>query len=143
MSLSADCGKGITFKSREGSMAAKKKAKKAAAKAAPPAVKITAVRKPMTKSMILNEIADKTELSKKQVSAVLDELAIVIQRHIKKRSPRQFKLSPLMKIEVKKKPATKARKGINPFTGEKTMFKAKPARNVVKIRPLKGLKDMV
>jgi nucleoid DNA-binding protein len=48
-----------------------------------------------------------------------------------------------MKVEVKRKPATKARKGINPFTGEETMFKAKPARNVVKVRPLKKLKDMV
>jgi len=48
-----------------------------------------------------------------------------------------------MKIEVKWKPATKARKGINPLTGEETMFKAKPARNVVKIRPLKKIKDMV
>jgi len=48
-----------------------------------------------------------------------------------------------MKLTVVRKPATKARKGINPFTGEETMFKAKPARNVVKIRPLKNLKDMV
>ena len=47
-----------------------------------------------------------------------------------------------MKVEVKKKPATKARKGINPFTGEETVFKAKPARRVIKIRPLKKLKDM-
>ena len=52
-------------------------------------------------------------------------------------------LPGLMKIEVKRKPATKARKGINPFTGQETMFKAKPARNVVKIRPLKKVKDMV
>jgi nucleoid DNA-binding protein len=48
-----------------------------------------------------------------------------------------------MKIEVKRKPATKARKGINPFTGEETIFKAKPARNVVRIRALKKVKDMV
>jgi nucleoid DNA-binding protein len=48
-----------------------------------------------------------------------------------------------MKIEVKRKPATKARKGINPFTDEETVFKAKPARNVVKIRPLKQMKGMV
>jgi hypothetical protein len=48
-----------------------------------------------------------------------------------------------MKLVVQRKPATKARRGINPFTGEETIFKAKPARNVVKIRPLKNLKDMV
>jgi len=115
----------------------------AARKKAAPARKIPAVKKPMTKSAIINELADKSELSKKQVSSVVDELAILIERHIKKRSPGKFVLPGLMKIEVKRKPATKARKGINPFTGEKTVFKAKPARNVVKIRPLKKLKEMV
>ena len=124
-------------------MAAKKRVKKSSAKKAAPARKIPAVRKAMTKSAILEEIAGNTDLSKKQVSSVLDELAILIERHIKKRGPGQFTLPGLMKVEVKRKPATKARKGINPFTGEETIFKAKPARNVVKIRPLKKVKDMV
>ncbi len=97
----------------------------------------------MTKSVILNEITANTGLTKKQVSSVIDELAILIERHIKKRAPGQFTLPGLMKIEVKRKPATKARKGFNPFTKEETVFKAKPARNVVKIRPLKKMKDMV
>lgn len=123
-------------------MAAKKKAAKKAKKAAP-ARKITAVRKPMTKSGIMAEISDKTGLTKKQVSSVLDEMTILIERHIKKGGAGQFSLPGLMKVEVKRKPATKARKGINPFTGEETIFKAKPARNVVKIRPLKKVKDMV
>lgn len=105
--------------------------------------KVAAVNTQMTKAAIMDEIAQNTDLSKKQVSSVLDELAILIERHIKKRSVGQFALPGLMKIEVKRKPATKARKGINPFTGEETVFKAKPARNVVKIRPLKKLKDMV
>jgi nucleoid DNA-binding protein len=123
-------------------MAAKKKAAKKAKKAAP-VRKITAVRKPMTKSGIMAEISDKTGLTKKQVSSVLDEMTILIERHIKKGGAGQFSLPGLMKVEVKRKPATKARKGINPFTGEETVFKAKPARNVVKIRPLKKVKDMV
>jgi nucleoid DNA-binding protein len=105
--------------------------------------KITAIKKPMTKSAIINEIAQNTELTKKQISSVFDELAILIERHIKKRAPGKFTLPGLMKIEVKRKPATKARKGINPFTREETVFKAKPARNVVKIRPLKKVKEMV
>ncbi len=112
-------------------------------KKATPTRKITAVKKPMTKSAIIGEIALNTEMTKKQVSAVLDELGILIERHIKKRSPGQFTLPGLMKIEVKKKPATKARKGINPFTKEEMVFKAKPARKVVKIRPLKKVKDMI
>jgi nucleoid DNA-binding protein len=66
-----------------------------------------------------------------------------IESHVKKGAAGQFTFPGLLKIEVRHKPATKAHKGVNPFTGEETMFKAKPARNVVKIRPLKRLKDMV
>ena len=132
-------------------MAKKKTAKKAPTKKSPkkvtkpsaPARKIPAVKKPMTKTEIINELAQNTELTKKQVSSVFDELAIVIERHIKKRSPGKFVFPGLMKIEVKKKPATKARKGINPFTREETTFKAKPAYRAVKIKPLKKMKDMV
>ena len=123
-------------------MVAKKTSKKQASRK-PITRGPTAVKEPMTKSAIINEIAGNAGLSKKQVSSVIDELGILIERHIKKRAPGQFKLPGLMKIEVKRKPATKARKGINPFTREETVFKAKPARNVVKIRPLKKVKDMV
>ncbi len=117
-------------------------AKKAGKKEAP-VRKITAVRKPMTKVGIIEEIASNTDLTKNQVASVFDELAIVIERHIKKRGPGKFSFPGLMAIDVKKRPATKARKGFNPFTREEMMFKAKPARKVLKIRPLKKLKDMV
>lgn len=123
-------------------MAAKKKGEKVAVKK-PVARKIPAVKKPMTKTEILKEVAVNTGLTKKQVSSVFDEFAIVIERHIKKRSPGKLVFPGLLKIEVKRKPATKARKGINPFTGEATVFKAKPARRAVKISPLKKVKDMV
>lgn len=123
-------------------MVARKSSKKGSAKK-PPARKEPAVKEPMTKAAVMNEIAEKAGVSKKQVSSVLEELSILIERHIKKRAPGKFTLPGLVKIEVKRKPATKARKGINPFTGEETIFKAKPARNVVKIRPLKKMKDMV
>ena len=105
--------------------------------------KTTAVKAPMSKSAILAEIADNTELTKKEVGTVLEELGVLIDRHVKKRSCGQFTLPGLCKIVTVKKPARKARKGINPFTGEEQMFKAKPATTVVKIRPLKKLKDMV
>jgi nucleoid DNA-binding protein len=123
--------------------AAKKTKKKAKAKKAAPVKRVTAVKKPMTKSGIMAELSGKTGLTKKQVSSVFDEMTVLIERHIKKGGAGQFSLPGLMKVEVKRKPATKARKGINPFTGEETIFKAKPARNVVKIRPLKKVKDMV
>ena len=126
-------------------MAARKAGKKQkASKKKETAVKKTvAVKAPLTKSAMMDEIAGSTGLARKQVSSVFDELSTLIERHIKKGAVGQFTLPGLMKIEVKRKPATKARKGVNPFTGEETIFKAKPARNVVKIRPLKKMKDMV
>ncbi len=81
-------------------------AKKAGKKEAP-VRKITAVRKPMTKVGIIEEIASNTDLTKNQVVSVFDELAIVIERHIKKRGPGKFSFPGLMAIDVKKKPATK------------------------------------
>lgn len=112
--------------------------KKAAARAGAGGVK-----KPPSKSEILGSIAESTELSRKQVASVFDALNGLIQDNLKPRGPGTFSVPGLMKIVVNKRPAKKARKGINPFTGEETVFKAKPASKVVKIRPLKNLKDMV
>jgi len=95
-----------------------------------------------TKSQILDTIAESTALSRKQVGSVLDELTNVIEGHIKKRAVGEFVLPGILKISTIRKPATKARKGINPFTKEEVMFKAKPAKTVVKVRPLKKLKEM-
>ncbi|MGL6160670.1 HU family DNA-binding protein [Microbulbifer sp.] len=122
--------------------AKKTAAKKTPAKKAAPAKKVTAVKEKYTKTQILNQIAENTELSRKQVQSVLDELTDVIHAHVKKRSVGEFALPGLLKITTVKKPAKKARKGINPFTGEETMFKAKPASTQVKVRPLKKLKEM-
>ena len=105
--------------------------------------KAAAVKKPPTKSEILNAIAEETELTRKDVASVFAALEGVIAKEMKPRGSGLFNLVGLCKIKVVKKPATKARKGINPFTGEETIFKAKPARKAVKILPLKGLKDMV
>ena len=98
--------------------------------------------KAATKSEILTNIAQATELSRKQVSAVFDALSGQIQGALGKKGPGLFVVPGLMKLTVIIKPATKARKGINPFTKEEQMFKAKPARKVIKIRALKALKDM-
>ena len=98
-------------------------------------------KKPSTKSEILSHLSDKTGLKRKEVAAVFDELANVIKRDLK--SAGIFNVMGLMKIKVVHKPAQPARKGINPFTKEEQMFKAKPARNVIKVQALKTLKDMV
>ena len=121
---------------------AKKAAKKAPAKkAAAPARKVTAITEKMTKSQIVASVADSTGLTKKQVSSVLEEMDTLIERSIKKRAVGEFTIPGVMKITTVKKPARKARKGINPFTGEETVFKAKPASIAVKVRPLKKLKE--
>lgn len=111
-------------------MAARKKAPAAAAK-------------PPTKSEILGHISEDTGLTRKQVGEVFDSLSGLIKKNLGRRGPGLFSVPGLMKIKVVKKPATKARKGTNPFTGEEMMFKAKPARKAVKVLPLKGLKEMV
>ncbi|GMR19663.1 MAG: hypothetical protein BMS9Abin36_0258 [Gammaproteobacteria bacterium] len=98
--------------------------------------------KPTTKSEVMTYISEETELTKKDVGNVFAALTDIIARDLKK-GPGVFTVPGLMKVKVVKKPAVPARKGVNPFTGEEMMFKAKPARNVVKVTPLKGLKDMV
>jgi len=95
-----------------------------------------------TKGEILNNIAQATELSRKQVASVFDALGNEIKNAVSKKGAGLFVVPGLMKINVKMKPATKARKGINPFTKQEQMFKAKPASRQIKIRPLKNLKDM-
>ncbi|MFA5864859.1 MAG: HU family DNA-binding protein [Phycisphaerae bacterium] len=96
----------------------------------------------LNKSEILASVAQTTELSRKQVASVFDALYGLIKTNVGKKGPGMFVVPGLMKIMVIQKPATKAHKGINPFTKEEQMFKAKPARKVIKVRPLKALKDM-
>jgi nucleoid DNA-binding protein len=102
-----------------------------------------AAPKPPTKTEVFSSIAETTSLSKRDVSAVFDAMAEQIKKSLSARGPKSFTIHGVCKIVVQHKPATKERQGTNPFTGEPTTFKAKPARNVVKIRPLKKLKDMV
>jgi len=95
-----------------------------------------------SKGEILSTAAEQTGLSRKQVAAVLESLAGQIKNALGKKGAGTFTVPGLMRINVINKPATKARKGINPFTKEEVMFKAKPARKVVKVRPLKNIKEM-
>lgn len=99
--------------------------------------------KTLTKSEVAAEIAGAAGITKKQTRAVFDALSGVIKQAVGKKGPGVFVVPGLMKIIVVQKPAVPARKGINPFTKQEQMFKAKPARKVVKVRALKALKDMV
>ena len=100
--------------------------------------------KPPTKSEIYASIVEDTGLTRKDVAAVFESLNASIKKSLGGRgAPGIFTIPGLLKLKVVKKPAKKARKGVNPFTGEEMMFKAKPASKVVKAAPLKALKDMV
>jgi len=124
--------------------AAKKKAtKKPTTAARKPARIVAAKEKPRSKSEVLGIISDHVGITKKEAAQVFEVMGDMIEQDLKKTSCGVFNVPGMMKVMVQRKPATKARKGINPFTGEETIFKAKPARNVVKVRPLKGLKDRV
>jgi nucleoid DNA-binding protein len=109
-----------------------------------PIKKLTALKEKFTKTQLINELVEKTELSKKEVASVLDELGDIIERHVKKRAIGEFTLPGLLKIKTVKKLAQKARKNVpNPFKpGELMDVSAKPASTRVKVLPLKKLKDM-
>jgi nucleoid DNA-binding protein len=107
------------------------------------AKKMPSFKDPVSKSILIKTITDVTTLSKKEVVAVLESLTQLIEKHVKSGGPGIFVLPGLMKISVVKKPARPARKGVNPFTGEEIMIKARPAYKAVKIKALKKLKEMV
>jgi nucleoid DNA-binding protein len=124
---------------------AKKAAPKSAgsAPAAPGTKPASNKVKSMTKADIYSEIADKTTLSKKQVAGVFDAMSDLIIKELGKKGPGLFIVPGLLKLKRVTKPATKAKQGINPFTKEPMLIKAKPARNVIKAAPLKALKELV
>ncbi len=98
---------------------------------------------PLSKSTLIQILVDKhaNNLTRKDVKGILESMASIGHAELKKNGV--FVVPGLVRMLVVKKPATKARKGINPFTGQETIFKAKPARKVVKGRPVKAAKDAV
>ncbi len=122
-------------------------AKKAAPKAADPKVAAATGEKlgtkPATKTEIYATLAEKTGLSKKQVSAVFEAFHELHSKELGKKGPGTLTVPNLYKIKVVHKPATKARPGFNPATKQPITIKAKPARKVIKIQPLKALKDLI
>ena len=105
--------------------------------------KAASSKKALTKSEIFSTIAEKAGLTRKQVACVFENLGTLIAASLGKKGAGIFTVPGLLKLKVVRKPATKEREGVNPFTGEKMIFKAKPARNVVKAVALKSLKAMV
>jgi nucleoid DNA-binding protein len=132
----------ITKKKITKKKVAKKKAVKTSTAAT--AKNVKAISESYTKSQLFAHISEDTGLARRDVSKVFESLSDVMEGHIKSRGIGEFKLPGLLKVKVTKKPATKARKNVpNPFRpGEFMDVSAKPARKVVKVLPLKALKDM-
>ena len=99
--------------------------------------------KPMTKTEIVNALAESTGLTKQQVNDFFEELVALIGKNLQDGGPGVFNLSGIMKVKVVRKEAKPEREGVDPFTKEQRVFKAQPAKNVVKISALKKLKDVV
>ncbi len=95
----------------------------------------------MSKTELIETIASQSGLEKKQVNAVLDALNDIVYKELK--AQHEVVIPGLLKLTSVTKPAVPAHEGINPFTKEKTMFKARPERKVIKPRPLKALKDAI
>ena len=106
-------------------------------------VKVAASQKPRSRSEVFQIIGQQVGIHRRDVAAMFHALGGIIKADLSKMGAGVSSVPGLLRITVKRKPATPARPGINPFTKEQVMFKAKPARNVVKVRPLKALKDMV
>jgi nucleoid DNA-binding protein len=100
-------------------------------------------KKRLTKSEFVGAIAKKSGLEKKQVTAALVALNEIVYKELSKGGAGEVVLPGLIKLITVKKPAVPAREGINPFTGQPAVFKAKPASKVVKARPVKQLKDAI
>jgi nucleoid DNA-binding protein len=97
--------------------------------------------KAMTKSELVNAVSEATNVAKKEVKSVIESFIDIGHKELKKKG--EFVVPGFTRIKVVKKPATKERKGINPFTKEPMVIKAKPARKVLRARPVKAAKDAV
>jgi nucleoid DNA-binding protein len=100
-------------------------------------------QKPMNKTEIFTALGEATGLTKQQVGSLFDELSKLIGQNLGNDGPGSFAIPGLLQIKVVRKAATEEHMGINPFTKEEMVIKAKPAKNVVKVTALKGLKDLV
>lgn len=106
-------------------------------------IKIAAASSRRSRADVVKQIAASTELKPRQVKEVFEALSAVIAADLGKKGPGEFNFNGLVKLRTVNKPATKARKGRNPFTGEEIMIKAKPASRKVRARALRPLNDMV
>ncbi len=99
--------------------------------------------KRMTKSQFVTALSEKSGLTKKQATSALDTINKIVAQQLSKRGPGEVLIPGLLKLSVVDKPATRQHKGVNPFTKEPMIYKAKPASKVIKVKALKPLKDAI
>lgn len=99
--------------------------------------------KRMNKSQFVDALAEKSGLDRKQAASVLDAINVMVAEQLGRQGPGEVLIPDLLKLSVTDKPATPEREGINPFTKEPMTYKAKAARKVIKVSPLKALKDAI
>ncbi len=99
--------------------------------------------KRLTKAQVISELSDATELDKKSINRVFEGLTELIKKQLGPRGPGEFVIPGLLKLRAVKKPATKDRPGINPFTKEPITIKGKPASKKIRATALKQLKDLI
>jgi nucleoid DNA-binding protein len=99
--------------------------------------------KRMSKTQFVTTLAEKSGLSKKQATTALDTINGIVAQQLGRRGPGEVLIPGLLKLNIVDKPATRKHEGVNPFTKEPMTYKAKAARKVIKVRPLKALKDAI
>ena len=99
--------------------------------------------KRMNKSQFVTILAEKSGLNKKQASSALDTISSMVAQQLSKQGPGEVLIPGLLKLSIVDKPATRQHEGVNPFTKEPMIYKAKAARKVIRVRPLKALKDAI
>jgi len=97
----------------------------------------------ISKSQFVTTLAEKSGLNRKQAVSALDTINAIVAQQLGKKGPGEVLIPGLLKLSVVDKPATRKHEGINPFTKEPMTYKAKAARKVIKVRPLKALKDAI
>ena len=99
--------------------------------------------KRLSQSQFVDALAEKSGLTRKQAASALDTINAIVSQQLGKHGPGEVLIPGMLRLKVVDKPATPQHEGVNPFTKEPMTYKAKPARKVIKVMPLKALKDAV
>ena len=135
--------KKVAEKKEKGTAASSTKRKATLKTASKTVFKVAPPETPFNKTKFYRVLAETFDVKQKLIHGIFEGAEAIMAAHLCEKGPGVFTLPGICKMVVKRKPATKERTGLNPLTGKEAIFKAKPARNIVRIKPLKKLKEMV